>query len=366
MSRRDKLASAFIRIFGRPMLLLLQLAMAPVMAFCSTSARGSMVAHTKMIILSAFTILIFGTPFDHWIKPFWVFMGFIFLGFCLISLSTSPTPPVQPVGWSILAYAGLTPMRVEDELDHLAVLLPVMRRVPFWASRKRRAAIVDRLQELFNEMRSAQTLMSLPGMCFEPAEGIMVYIPEHNAEEKLPVMVVCHGHGGNIAVANWVWAKLADEFGFVALFPSYDIGAWEDGPLKENANKFLPRILQQAFDLYPNLDRERCVLAGLSQGGCGVTSAAKSYPWAGFVFVSAVLDDEYSLPPGKPVFVWQGTDDINVRVQDSDATVAMWRELGSTVTYCRDPGDHFLFLEKHERLIDLIQYWWRDHIVQPQ
>ena len=298
-----------------------------------------------------------------------------------INVALESTAPLStqdfPVGWSAFSYGPPTAQyvgaTVSVENDFLGLAVGLLTRVHPLVTRAQAQTIRDTLADDFEAMAGRPELERLPSMlpwhypnpklglqACAPSRGhAYVYCPPHAVGAKLPLVVVCHGHGGNPLVGCLPWEDLADDLGFVAAFPTFGYGNWEH----PDAAAAILRCRQAVTERFA-VDGSRAVLAGLSQGGCGVTRGATAATWAGLVYVSPTMEprrfdaDFATWSPG-PILVAQGGRDINVKPRTVDAGVAALRSLGLDVTYVQDPdADHFYFFEKRADFAERFRAWW--------
>ena len=291
-----------------------------------------------------------------------------------LEVALQSTDPRQtqdfPVGWSAFAYGadigGRAEATVAVENDFLGMAVGLMTRVHPLMTRAQAETIRDTLEGDIEAMAGRPELERLPSMLVRsPAarngacERAFVYCPPHAVGAKLPLVVVCHGHGGNPLVGCLPWEALADDLGFVAAFPTFGYGNWEH-PDAAAAILWCRKAVTERFAV----DGSRAVLAGISQGGCGVTRGATAAQWAGLVYVSPTLeprrfDADFGAMWRGPILVAQGGRDINVKPRTVDAGVAALRSLGLAVTYVQDPdADHFYFFEKRADFAERFRAWW--------
>ncbi|MFZ0547491.1 MAG: prolyl oligopeptidase family serine peptidase, partial [Candidatus Promineifilaceae bacterium] len=142
-----------------------------------------------------------------------------------------------------------------------------------------------------------------------------LYVPQSAENGPLPALVFLHGSVGNFKTYTWVWSKLAEQEGFVIIAPSYGFGNWD----AEGAEMVIEAIsdAEQVVDI----DQERLYLAGLSNGGLGVSRIAAEHPqmFQGLVFISPVFDtgmvDSDSFQEnwaGRPILVISGEADNRI------------------------------------------------------
>ncbi|MGL6075496.1 MAG: alpha/beta hydrolase family protein [Fimbriiglobus sp.] len=366
MDRRDRFASWFVRQFGGLLVSYTHIALSPLLMVFSSSLRGGIFAMASLVTwvttLATFYYLCF-----HFFEPQFccvviVVVGLIALMRVLIHKQlATPFSQYHATGWSSVQtspYTNYHPESIREELDYLEVLFGIIFRVPLWAPRAKRRMMHDRLTEYIREMREDPQLLRLRSQWFDSNDNrLTYYIPHHEPGEKLPAILIYHGHGGNISIANWVWAKLAEEYGFVAVFPTYNVGEWEARGACEATRTALKHIQEWGI-----VDLDWLFLAGLSQGGCGVSRATAQHKgWKGLIYVSAVLEPEelIFLPKDVPIFAWQGEKDVNVRTDSVTSVVNELSESVYNVTYhVEAEADHFLFFEYPQKLVELLEPWW--------
>lgn len=169
------------------------------------------------------------------------------------------------------------------------------------------------------------------GKVLSPDHGhFLAYVPPVAGGERLGLLVALHGHGGNAVLWLHAWRDFADEHRFAVVCPSFGYGNWEhpDSPTA------VDRAVEYAVAHYP-VDAKRVVLAGLSQGGCGVGRAAAAFPgrFAGLVFLSATMERTVLRGEGfagARVFVAFGDRDVNVKPATVERGIAALRARGRT------------------------------------
>ena len=376
----------FVKDFTATLLLrLFILLLSPGLIFAGRSLRAKFLGFRALLILGmALTVTGLYAAVEGGLLPISDYFTALLYGtgpsFALVvalqvglQYATPALPIDLPVGWSAFGY-GVRPtfeteLTVAVENDFLGTVIGLMTRIHPLLTREQAATIRGTLADDFNAMAERPELERLPsmlpwnlGMLLPDRQQAFVYCPPHDKGEKLPLVVVCHGHGGNPLVGCLPWADLADDLGFVAAFPTFGYGNWEH-PAAGLAIVKCRRAVTDRFAV----DETRAVLAGISQGGCGVTRGATVAKWAGLVYVSPTMEvREFAadtafaeLWTGGPVLVAQGGRDINVKPKTVDAGVAALRAIGVAVTYVQDPdADHFYFFEKRDEFAEQFRAWW--------
>lgn len=255
------------------------------------------------------------------------------------------------------------------EVDQVTLGAALLTRLDPWMSAAQGRRIRRVLGELYDEMEAVPAtrplgtvggaaLGELLGGSAEGPGHYYAYVPEHGPGERLGLMVFLHGNAGNHKILAWAWRAFAERHRVAIVCPTFGFGFWGDGGVEA-----VERARAHALGTLP-IDPGRVWLAGLSDGGKGVTRSAIAHPghYRGLVYLSptmvpgeigsrAFLDGWR----GRPVLVFQGDDDHNVPRRDVDPAVAILRREGVDVRYETFPGeDHFLFFARREAIFGAI------------
>jgi pimeloyl-ACP methyl ester carboxylesterase len=188
-----------------------------------------------------------------------------------------------------------------------------------------------------------------------------LYVPQHVAEAPLPALVFLHGSAGNFKTYTWVLSKLAEETGFVIIAPSYGFGNWD-----EAGTASVLRALEDTQEVV-DIDESQIFLAGLSNGGLGVSRLAEAYPerFQGLVFFSPVMATSIVDSPSfqaawadRPVLVITGAEDRRIPLEyvtERISGMALGSINVSGVVYPDE--DHFLFFSQPDRLMADVAHW---------
>jgi hypothetical protein len=139
-----------------------------------------------------------------------------------------------------------------------------------------------------------------------------LYIPPRlDRKIPAPALVFLHGSGGNFKAYTWLLSKVADERGMVLIVPTFGMGNWDP----QRSGPVVIAALEDAARAIP-LDLSQVHLAGLSNGGLGVSHLAASEAgrrFRSFIFLSPVCDEnalrskEFSIQGrDKPVLIITG------------------------------------------------------------
>jgi len=274
----------------------------------------------------------------------------------------------------VLGPAGLMrpgPLGVLPESDLMNLVANVLSRLipgidPEHARRIRR--VVARLGREVEDDPAGRSLppvthLALAELLGRPFDAghYYAYVPEHAPGEALGAIVFLHGNAGNSRVLPWAWRTFADRHRFAIVVPTYGFGFWGEGGVEA-----VDRALDDATRRLP-IDPARVYLAGLSDGGNGVTRSGRARPdrYRGLIYISPTMrPDELGSPEflrgwqGRPVLVLQGDRDANVRKADVDPAVDLLWASGVDVSYRVFPGeDHFLFFGRPDAVFASIAAW---------
>ena len=202
----------------------------------------------------------------------------------------------------------------------------------------------------------------------QPADQIHRYIyrsPKGLERPSMPVILLLHGHSGNIKAGPWAFKRLADEFGMALIAPTFGKGDWESEGAKERLEEALAFIKRQ-----PDLDSASVILAGYGTGGHGVLLGARELPQAfkGFVHISSPVTlasikpftDSGSLKKLQTLII-HGASDRMVRTEEVEKATAMLQRWQMPITYQRfeEEGAMLLF-KRNEDVMGRIGTWIRN------
>lgn len=199
-----------------------------------------------------------------------------------------------------------------------------------------------------------------------------LYVPPR-LDRKSPAraLVFLHGSGGNFKAYTWLLSRVADECGMVLICPSYGMGNWDS----QAGIHAVAAALEDAGKSVP-LDMNQVHLAGLSNGGLGVSRVAASdlgKRFRSLIFLSAVCDEAAIVTNefkqqwlGKPVLIITGTADDRVPLRYVNGYASSMRNSGAGIemsTY--ENADHFLFFSHRDRCLEELSRWFRRHSASP-
>jgi len=190
---------------------------------------------------------------------------------------------------------------------------------------------------------------------------LFAYVPDHKAGQKLPVILFLHGSVGNFKVYTWTWKRFADAHQVAIVAPSFGFGNWyQPGGME---------AIDAAYDYclhHPDLDVTRLALAGLSNGGIGVSRAFVRNPerYRALIYISAVMEPDVMGSAafqqaclGKPVLVLHGEQDERIPLRYVQGSLALLGSKANIKTNIYPGEDHFLFLSKRDEISADIAQW---------
>lgn len=191
-----------------------------------------------------------------------------------------------------------------------------------------------------------------------------LYVPRSlDRTTPAPALVFLHGSGGSFKSYAWLLSKIAEEQGMVIIAPSCGLGNWK----APRAPQMVVEALDDAAKVVA-LDVGRIHLAGLSNGGLGVTRTLVS-PYANrfrsVILFSPVCDDQAVNSPafaegvrGKPVLVISGELDDRVPVEYVKKCAEVMRKGAIHVQLNAYPqANHFLMFSHRERWREEVSAW---------
>lgn len=198
------------------------------------------------------------------------------------------------------------------------------------------------------------------------SEHYYLYVPRNRSGDPMPALVFLHGSAGNFKAYTWLLSQIAEERGMVIIAPTFGFGNWR----QEGGTHAIFRALEDASAI-TEIDQSRVYLAGLSNGGLGVSLAGYSQPkrFRGLIFLSPVFATEYTDAAafqeawrGRPVLILTGDVDDRIPVSYVQARIAAFRASGVDVQARIYPNeDHFLIFSQWDAIKDEIEGWLDQH-----
>lgn len=229
--------------------------------------------------------------------------------------------------------------------------------------------------DIYREMDHApdfRALGSAMGWAYDDFLGLpynagqyYLYVPRNRPAGPLPAILFLHGSAGNFKAYTWVWSSLAEELGYVIIAPSFGFGNWREPGGVEAALRALKDAQTRV-----ELDEDRLYLAGLSNGGLGVSLLGNATPerFRGLIFISPVMATEVIDAPAfqnawanRPVLIVTEQDDERVPFTYVAERARRLERGGVAVTAVSYPGeDHFLFFSQWQGVLQDISEWLQE------
>ncbi len=205
------------------------------------------------------------------------------------------------------------------------------------------------------------------GRPFDRGHYFFYVPPQLDRKKPAPALVFLHGSGGNFKAYTWLLSRVADECGMVLISPSCGMGNWHE----PRGLRAVEAALDDAAKSVP-LDMNQVHLAGLSNGGLGVSRVASSELGKRFrslIFISGVCDDPAidagafaNQWGGKPVLIITGEADDRVPFSYVNRYASSMRDSGALVEmHSYEDADHFLFFSHRDRCLRQLSDWLKLH-----
>lgn len=205
------------------------------------------------------------------------------------------------------------------------------------------------------------------GRKFDRGHYFLYVPPRLDRKTHAPALIFLHGSGGNFKAYTWLLSQVADKCGMVLICPSYGMGNWES----PGGIQAVAAALDDAGKSVA-LDMNQVHLAGLSNGGLGVSRVAASdfgKRFRSLIFLSAVCDgaaigtsafaDQWR---DKPVLIITGETDDRVPLSYVNSYASSMRNSGARIemsTY--EDADHFLFFSHRDRCLEQLAGWLKQN-----
>ncbi len=199
-----------------------------------------------------------------------------------------------------------------------------------------------------------------------PLRHLYVYRPE--GASRAPTIVVFHGFLGNIKAHAWIWRVVAQTTGCAVVLPTFRNGLWRGA----EAQAMMDDVLRY-IDAAKDLDSERIVVAGVSNGASGVTEWAKAHKdrFLGLLYVVPALEgteDATGLPlavGGRSILMLHGESDNRVPADFIRRCVILLQREGCSITRIAYPGQgHLLMFTAQEVFVRDVSNWIRTIMAQ--
>jgi len=341
------------------------------------------------LLIAALPLTVLLWRFSHHHRTFW---GWISLGltigfFAVMGAIILTTPdgrasldsPISHQFTGTGRFQRFTIANIIPETEQMNLGLLVMPYLDPIFSREQAQRVGPFTLELYQAMENDpdfHRLGSVLGWAYGEVVGLpfdkghyYLYVPQNRPAGPLPAIVFLHGSLGNFKTYTWVWAKFAEEHGYVIIAPSFGFGNWS----RAGGDEAVLAALDDAATIV-DLDPQRIYLAGISNGGIGVSSGALATPgrFRGLIYLSPVLPDKIVRSAefleawrNRPVLVITGETDRRIPARYVTTEVSGLNSGGVAVTYITYPDeDHFLFFSQPASVLNDVEKWLADLVVE--
>ena len=301
-----------------------------------------------------------------------IFLGTLCSSLALLGILFWTAPVVKNTGaaTSIFLNGGSHSrlVNVVPELDEMNFGLRISKQLglTFGAEGQR---LQDLMLPLYREMEKDAEFRDLPAaldlslaeLLKRPFDTghVYQYVPQHRADERLPVVIFFHGFGGTAKTYFYLWHKLAEQHHVIVLCPTYGFGSYRTGSVE-----LVARMREYALQSLP-VDPNRIYLAGYSNGGLPVSRAlnADAYGYAGAILFSPVIEPQFAdtqtaIKHKFPLLIFAGENDDRIPIDYVKTNAEQLRKSGFPGTLETIPGeDHFLIYSSWNRASESIVKW---------
>ncbi|MCB1062877.1 MAG: hypothetical protein KDN20_08160 [Verrucomicrobiae bacterium] len=381
-----------IRIFGQTIWLLATipfLVVTGLLLISTVTLAGFLIATGLLFFWFAIPELLEKRDVPSPFRPYFISaagLGLIGLFIAGILAPREPSKPLNAPGLHS-EYSGTarfhfwSPANWVPEIDQLLMGSRLFTAFDPFLDRTQSRQLRQTIRKVYASLKQDENFRDVPGelgQCYRhafsgraPQGHRYVYLPNDSPrkadDEKMPVVIFLHGSLGNFKGYLWLWKSLADNHRMAIVAPSFGIGEWRSSAGMSEVAATI-RYCQSR----PEFDSSRIFLAGISNGGAGVTHAAPNHgkEIAGLIYLSPVIDPEliteerYSpILKTTPVLVISGSADRRVPETYVQRGIDNLRSLPLSVEAHFIPDeDHFLFFSQPERVLGLIDDWLDQHI----
>jgi len=192
-----------------------------------------------------------------------------------------------------------------------------------------------------------------PGMHANPE--FAVYVPKsYSAETPMPLVISSHGAGSSGPKEINAWVKLAEQYGFIVVCPSYGIAAESILKLAGGLKLANPEVVAKEEMMMAgildrvlrslNVDRDFVLHTGFSGGGFPTTLVGMKHPeiftalcYRSGNFCGPMVPIDKRAWVNRPVYIFWGTNDNPIIVTkgpagfaEGPASLAFFKQLGNT------------------------------------
>ncbi len=366
---------------GCTSLVLLPIALPSLLLLCVAETAGGRLTGLACLLAVVFTVLAVARRYSkpagkRWrARAAWGSLGLA--GVLLVAAyqqsprgEPGPNSPVRSIYLAGGSFERSSLANLVPELDQFVMGSYPVGAADLHISFAQAARLRGLLQEVYRPLRADPDFLELGshmnlayrelfGMSWDTGHAY-VYTPGSAPKSaRLPVLLFLHGSAGNFKGYTWVLKTFADQHSFALVVPSFGFGAWNEPDGVRAVERCLTWIGQQ-----PGLNADSIVLAGLSNGGKGVTRAATAHPGAfrALFYISGVLEGA-RMPvlaeawgQQRPVRLIHGAADRRLPLFSLQAAVrALAQDSAQVRLRVVEGEDHFLFFSQPELVLRAIE-----------
>ena len=268
--------------------------------------------------------------------------------------------------------------------NHLANLVPEIDQLKMGASlftaldpfidEPQGARVQQLFLSIYHDLRQDPAFVeagSVLGYCYEDlflsrrkSLHYYTYVPRQLERTSYPVLFFLHGSLGNFKGYTWVLKELADTYGVAIVAPTYGAGNW----YHDDSSSIMSRVWEACMQ-DPELNCQQAVLAGISNGGTGVTREIENHGkrYKGFLLISPVIEADVISRPffishaeNKPFLLVHGEADRRIPFAAIERRAETLKQHGALLILRTYPEeDHFLLFSKREAVVKNVGTWLR-------
>lgn len=281
----------------------------------------------------------------------------------------APASPFDPGRTGLQSvWLGPSPSRglawLTPEIDQAVLASHLLWTIDPWMDRHEAGKLRDAMVEIYAGAPPSYAAQgSMLGLAYGELWGqgvapghLFVDLPP--GPGPFPTLVMVHGFGGNLLGYGTVLREVLHAHGYALVAPSYGAGLWFNDPEAETVGAALDWMRSTG-----HFDMDRLVLAGLSNGGYGVTAAAIQFreQFKGIAWFSCVMevDRMADVAPGAgPMLVLHGGVEDRIPIHHAQAAVDQLVGAGAALDFdVVDDADHFLFFTHRARVERALDRW---------
>jgi pimeloyl-ACP methyl ester carboxylesterase len=269
------------------------------------------------------------------------------------------------------SYSRFSVFNLVPEIDQIKLGVELSPYLDSRMNREKADRLINAMMPIYRELEAQEEyhrMGSVMNYAYADLYGgrfdvghVYQFVPAHKPDEKLPVLLFLHGIAGSKKIYLRILQTFAEQHRFIVVCPGFGFGRWRSGAVET-----IERARSYALQALPG-DPERVYLAGLSNGGLGVSRAATAHPdyYAGLILLCAVLErskihsDKFTSGwRGRPILCIGGAEDDRVPQDYLETEMTALKDAGVIVTeHFYEAEDHFFIFTARERMYEDMGNW---------